>query len=239
MKKSSVIAISVLLVLGLAACGAGGTTTGGASTATEPSGASQGSAPGKLSTSYSGALPVIGQLAAGTLSLEGGELAVSAEQAAALVPLWQAYRALSQSDTTASAELEALTNQIIETMTSAQIDAINAMQLKQADLGSLMDRLGLRPALAADATPGAGFTRGEGFAQGFAGPPPQGGPGEGGFVFSGGFEGGGGPGLSLNPGATPQAARTPRAGGNSRQTLFLIEPLLRMLQERAGATPQP
>jgi hypothetical protein len=236
MKKGVVIAISMLLALGLMACGGSGSATSGANS----SSAGNSSAASKLSTSYNGALPVVSQLAAGTLSLEGGDLAVSSEQAVALVPLWQAYRALSQSDTTAPAELEALTNQIVETMTSAQIDAISAMQLKAEDLGSLMGKLGLRPALAADATPGARFTRGQGFPQGFAGGPPQGAPpGAGGFVFSGGFEGGGGQGLTVNPNATPQAARTPRAGGSSRQTLFLIEPLLRMLQTRAGATPQP
>ncbi|MCX6025233.1 MAG: hypothetical protein NTY23_03065 [Chloroflexi bacterium] len=227
MKKGVVITISMLLVLGLVACGGSSSSTSQASTAS------------KLSTSYTGALPAVTQLAAGTLSLEGSELAVSAEQAVALLPLWQAYRALSQSDTTAPAELEALTNQILETMTSAQIDAINAMQLKQADLGSLMEKLGLRPVLAAGATPGAQFQRGEGFPQGFAGAPPGGAPGAGGFVFSGGFEGGGGQGLAANPNATPQAARTPRAGGSSRQTLFFIEPLLTMLQARAGGTPQP
>jgi hypothetical protein len=238
MKKGVVIAISMLLVLGLVACGGSGSTTTGADSGANSSGASQASTSSELSTSYTGALPVVSQLAAGTLSLEGGNLALSAEQAAALLPLWQAYRALSQSDTTAPAELEALTHQIIETMTTAQIEAINGMQLKQEDLGSLMDKMGLRPALAADATPGARFARGEGFPQGFAGAPPDGAPGAGGFVFSGGFEGSGGQGLTVNPNATPQAARTPRAGGANRTALFLINPLLTMLQARAGGTPQ-
>lgn len=239
MKKGVVIAISMLLVLGLVACGGSGSTTTGADSGANSSGVSQASTSSTLSTSYTGALPVVSQLAAGTLSLEGGNLAISAEQAAALLPLWQAYRALSLSDTTAPAELEALTNQIIATMTSAQIDAINGMQLKQADLGTLMDKLGLRPALAADATPGAQFGQGEGFRQEFAGGPPDGAPGAGGQRFPGGLAGAGGQGFAANGNATPQAERTPRAGGANRTALFLINPLLTMLQARAGGTPQP
>src|SRR3990172_3495827 len=108
MKKGVVSVISMLLVLGLVACGASGPATTSGDGGGNPSNASGGSDSSTLSTSYTGALPVVSQLAAGTLSLECSDLAVSAEQAAALLPLWQAYRALSQSDTTAAAELEAL-----------------------------------------------------------------------------------------------------------------------------------
>jgi hypothetical protein len=234
MKKRVVIGISMVLVLGLAACGGSGSTTTGANS----SSTGQASTASKLSTSYTGALPAVTQLAAGTLSLEGSELAVSAEQAAALLPLWQAYRALSQSDTTAAAELEALTNQIIETMTPAQVEAIKGMELTQEDLASLMGKLGLRPAVAADATPGARFAQGEGFPQGFAGGPPAGAPGAGGQFVPGGLDGSGGQAVVINPNATPQAGRTARTGGN-RMTLFLIDPLITLLEARAGGTPQP
>jgi hypothetical protein len=42
----------------------------------------------------------------------------------------------------------------------------------------------------------------------------------------------------INPNATPQAGRTARTGGN-RMTLFLIDPLITLLEARAGGTPQP
>ena len=239
MKKGVVSVISMLLVLGLVACGASGPATTSGDGGGNLSNASGGSDSSTLSTSYTGALPVVSQLAAGTLSLEGSDLAVSAEQAAALLPLWQAYRALSQSDTTAAAELEALTDQIHETMTPAQVQAIQEMELTQEDLASMMDTLGVRPEFAAGATPGAQFPGGAGFPQGFTGAPPQGAPGVGEQAFPGGFAGAGGQGFPANGNATPQAARTPRAGGANRAALFLINPLLTMLQARAGGTPQP
>src|SRR4030042_2177913 len=53
---------------------------------------------GALSEGYEGALPVQSQLIAGTLKLEEGEWAVSAEQAAQLLPLWKAARGLGSRD---------------------------------------------------------------------------------------------------------------------------------------------
>jgi hypothetical protein len=79
-----------------------------------------------LNTSYEGALPASSQLAVGTFMLEGTENAVTAEQAAALLSLWQAIESGSlQGD----AELNAVLKQIESAMTAEQLAAIAAMQL--------------------------------------------------------------------------------------------------------------
>ena len=82
-------------------------------------------------------------LLVGTLKLEDTDQAVSAEQAATLLPLWQAYRSLSTSQTAAEAEVDALLNQIQSTMTSDQVDAINAMNLTITDMMDLMQSMGV------------------------------------------------------------------------------------------------
>ncbi|HOT90148.1 MAG TPA: hypothetical protein PLJ78_02185 [Anaerolineae bacterium] len=85
---------------------------------------------GALRTDYENALDVTGQLALGILRLEGTENAVTAEQAAQLLPLW---KTLQGSTVTTQAERYAVIKQIEALLTSAQIGAITAMQLTEAD----------------------------------------------------------------------------------------------------------
>jgi hypothetical protein len=59
---------------------------------------------------------------------------VTAEQAAELLPLWQTLQVLSESDTAADQEMEALTTQVQETMTAEQRQAITAMNLTREDM---------------------------------------------------------------------------------------------------------
>ena len=242
MKIRTTIALMLVMMATLVACSAAGTTASATQAA-----ASGSTTSGTQSVAAStGTLSAITHLAVGTLNLEGTDQAVTAEQAKALLPLWQAYRALEQSDTSAPAELEALTNQIRETMSEAQLQAIDKMHLKVGDLGALMEKLGLRPALAADATPGArAFGNGE-FGQGFpGGAPPAGAPGAGGFPgdgsggsarqFSGGFSGAGGQGfIQVTPNATYQAGRAGRAG--DRTAVLFINSLITLLQSRMGGS---
>ena len=96
----------------------------------------------KLPTNYTNALPARTQLVIGTLKLDGTPNAVTTEQAAALLPLWQAAQSLSTNSNTAKAEIDAVYQQIEETMTPAQIQAIAAMKLTQADMSSLGQQLG-------------------------------------------------------------------------------------------------
>jgi phage FluMu protein gp41 len=103
---------------------------------------------GDAPTSVAGArdLGQAQRLVLGTLRLEGTDQAVDAQQAAELVVLWRAYRALSASDNAAAAELEAVIGQIEAGMTPAQLSAIAAMQLTQADLAAYVQDNGLQGA---------------------------------------------------------------------------------------------
>jgi hypothetical protein len=93
-----------------------------------------------LDTSAPQELDASDQLALGTMRLEGTEQAVTPEQAATLLPLWQAIQGGSlQSD----AEMNAVVSQIEATMTPEQVAAIAAMQLTQEDWQAWMQEQGV------------------------------------------------------------------------------------------------
>lgn len=87
-------------------------------------------------------LSQVNKLLVGTLKLEDTDQAVTTEQAATLLPLWQAYSSLSTSQTSAEAEVKALLNQIQSTMTAEQVQAITAMNLTNTDMLNLMQSMG-------------------------------------------------------------------------------------------------
>ena len=93
-----------------------------------------------LDTSFEGALPPTTQLMLGILRLEDTGDAVTAAQAASLLPLWQAL----QSGTIQNqAERAAILSQIEGALTDRQIDAIGAMQLTAADLNDWAEANGI------------------------------------------------------------------------------------------------
>lgn len=129
------IGLALVLVMGaLAGCGGQTTPTpvdeGGGETYTSEA----------LDTSYDDALNVSNQLVLGTIQLEETEQAVTPEQAAVLLPLWQA---LQGGGVTAQAEVNALLRQIEGTMTPEQLEAIAAMRLTREDLQAWMQSQGL------------------------------------------------------------------------------------------------
>ena len=79
----------------------------------------------------------------GTFKLEDTEFAIDSAQAAELLPLWKALRSLSESETVAAEELQAVINQVQDTMTAEQIAAIESMELTMQDLGAIAEELGL------------------------------------------------------------------------------------------------
>jgi hypothetical protein len=112
------------------------------------------------SSGSSASLSQVNQLLVGSLKLEDTDQAITADQAATLLPLWQAYRSLSSSQTSAEAEVDALLKQIESSMTSDQMKAIQAMDLTNDDLLSLMQALGpsmQRNTPDLQATPGIGL----------------------------------------------------------------------------------
>jgi len=144
--KKTLFTLMMILTLTLTACGG---------TATEATTAS-------INTDYEEALSVQLQLSAGTLKLEGTDLAVDSAQSAQLIPLWQVLSSLEESGSAAPEETDALLLQIQETMTADQIEAISAMQLSLEDVGTIMQEYGLSSGMGSGETPPEGFTPGSG-----------------------------------------------------------------------------
>lgn len=180
----TLIIITLIAGLLLAACGGTVATTSA-------------SASSALSTNYSDALPVAGQLAAGTLKLDETEVAVDAAQAGELLPLWQALSSLMNSATSSDQEIQGVIAQIESTMTAEQVSAIAAMQITQSDLAAIVQASpagGQGAASSSEIQATRRASAGDGF-----GPGGGLGPGAGGGEFIGGGPGGGAAGL---PGAS-------------------------------------
>jgi len=241
--------ISVILVLVLGACGgsAGGTTSDTGSNDASAQGSS-----GNDTSSGAGSQPVGGEdfqgetpistrLGFGTLLLEETENAVDPAQAAELLPLWKAAKSLSESDTVAEAEMEAIFNQIQDTMTPEQLSAISEMEITGDEMAQLLEDLGisfgfgsLTPEM--QATAEAAGASGEGFP---AGGIPGGGFSGDGQGSGGGLGPGGGPGfdtgnLTAEQQATMEARRAERGGSINRMALVFVDPLIELLEERSA-----
>lgn len=130
MKRLTLITLTLAAGLSLAACSAAGSTSAPAPLVVN----SEAYVSANLDTSYEGALAARNQLALGTLNLAGTATAVTPDQAGALLPLWQALRATSQTGGSAQAEVNALLTQIEAGLTPDQLAAIKAQQLTQTDM---------------------------------------------------------------------------------------------------------
>ena len=250
MKKLTVTILGIVSMAMLAACGAAGPATGqAASAAAAPAGQTSNVADGatQLNEDYDKALPVASQLILGSMKLEDSAMAVSADEAATLLPLWQAYQSLSTSDTTAGAELQALVKQIQGTMQPDQVAAIAAMKLTSDNIAETLQALGPaafggggfdRAGAGGSGSTGGGFTgRGGGFPDGG---PPGGfaGGGGGGGGLPGGAGGGFGGGQAADPTAreTAIAERVGQGGGQAAtfMTRGLLAQLITSLQLKTG-----
>jgi hypothetical protein len=185
-------------------------------------------------------LPVQMKLGMGTLRLDGTNLAVTPEQAKTLLPLWRALKTLSTDTNTSADEVKALNQQIEDSMTKEQVQAIQKMTWTRDDLRKMMQQYGVsagnggqQQAGARQTTPGAssqGTQTGGGGGGGFPGG-PGGPPGGGGFI-GGGTGGGGGTNASTNrtgSNRTPvpgQAARREAGGMN----LLFADPVIKLLE---------
>ena len=132
--KRLILWLTVLLFF-TAACSSAGT---GNVTAVDTNEAETAVTTPRLNDDYADALPVMTQLAAGTLQLESSDTAVDETLAAEILPLWQAAQSLSNSDTAADIEIEAVLNQIQDAMQPAQVAAIAEMKLTSDSLAELM-----------------------------------------------------------------------------------------------------
>lgn len=246
MIKKVVYLIPLIFVLVLAACGgaapAENSTDPGVSAQNDVNNISE-TGGGIFDEEFDDALPVSAQLGFGTLLLEDTDLAVSPSQAAELLPLWKAARSLSESETVAQAELEAVFNQIQDVMTPEQLAAISEMQFRGEDMAQLAEDLGLTFGFGGgqgfgnltpeqQATAQAARESGEGFpggdfpGGGFPGGGNPGGQGPGGFV--------GGGQLSPEQQATLEARRAERGNFGAQFSLVFADPLIELLEQRAA-----
>lgn len=213
--------ISLLLVAILA------TACGSALNNVNPSSAPQGDF-------TAGELPEMTQLIIGTLKLGDTNQPVSADQAAELLPLWQTMQVLSESDIAAQQEIDALVEQIQETMTAEQKQAITDMNLTRGDLMSVLQEQGL--ALGGVPAGGQNNNARGGNQNGAGGFGPGGFPG--GAPPQGGFPGGG-PGGGQGSGLTPDQIATAQASRQQTSSVLvppmLINALIEYLQEKVGA----
>ena len=244
-----VLVLGMVIVFGLAACGQGGDDGGANSSAAADGGQSSASENNddesaadeqvetiiaQINDDFNDALSPMGQLALGTMRLDEGELAVNEAQAAELLPLWQALQTLSNSQTTAQVELDAVVKQIQGTMSAEQVAAVASMQLTEDNLTEMMEsgELGLR---------GFGGRNVEGADGGAGGPGGFGGL-PGGFGGRPGGGQGGGPGggfggnLSEDDIVTRRAEFTESGLGDIGER-FLTGAVVRLMQGKTGEAP--
>ena len=197
MKKQPLFIFFLLAVLTLFATACASKTAAGTSSATDSGSANtQESSINTLSpTTQENSSDPIFRLAIGTMLLEDSELAILPEQAAQLLPLWQVYQNLINSDTAVQVEIDAIEKQIGESMLPEQIEAINGMEISDKSLSELFEKMGLEfdygGRMGAQGTPGAGM-RGTPFPGFESGEMPQGAMPDGGQRSGGGGEGFGG-----------------------------------------------
>jgi hypothetical protein len=235
-KKIFTISLLSVLALVLTACGA---AAGSSQSNTQPDNSSGSSASGAGSSGSSNPAPDNGtpssgpsalQLAAGMLKLDGTSNAVTAQQAAQLLPLYQSLQqamstpvaqATPDGTTTPGSrfsqammqEMDTQMTAIQNAMTPAQIQAITAMNLSREDINTVFQQAGIS----------------------------MGGPGQGGFGSNGG--------TFTPPSGTPRAPGTPGAflgngggnfnGGRRGFGNFLpsgvVDGIVQYLQKKAGS----
>jgi hypothetical protein len=128
MSRFSVLTILIVLAVALPACG----TAAPAAPVSSPDAYTS----PNLDTTYTNALPARMQLSLGTLKLSETSTPVTAEQAAKLLPLWQALQSMTSSGNSASAEVNALLGQIEAIFSAEQLAAIKGMKLTFTDMTS-------------------------------------------------------------------------------------------------------
>lgn len=226
--------LSLLAILALAACS--GLKLPGVSQETEPSTKSSGAAidPAAMSVDM--------KLAVGTLMLEDTDLAVDAQQAKELLPLWKAVKSLSASQTASQDEIQALYRQIETTMTPEQIRTIEEMKFDQESLRASVEELGIEmPQFGAQGDFGnlSEDERASMMNQ-FQVQNPGGMPGG----FEGGAPGempGGGANAAPPEGGFPQQGNAQRESGADTgrrmggMNMMFIDPLIQLLQGKVGS----
>ena len=157
-------------------------------------------------------LPVQTKLILGTINLEETDNAVTAEQATKLLPMFYVLQDLNDSDTAAQEEKDGLVNQIQETLTAEQVQAIDDMSLSMRDVFALTQGSSGQPNSSdASSAPGAG------------GPPEM--PG-------GGMPGGGMPGGGTSATGTTTTDDSVMPAMNTSTPSALFDAVIELLQKK-------
>ena len=243
-----IIALSLFLVIGLAACGGNEQEPATASsqpsaeenanTAADNSDASQAQESpstaaknGSNTDPFAGDLPKSMQLMLGTFYLEDTDQAVTQEQASEMLLLWKAVRSMSDSETAAQEEIDALYDQIVESMTDEQLKLLDSMEFSREDQMAFMEEHGI----SMRANSGDSSADGEN-SGGMVAPPEGFGGGQ------GGGQGGGRPGgegfsaenMTPEQMETLQAAREAGMGGMNMLPPAVFDALIELLETRAA-----
>ncbi len=116
-KKNSLTALVLLFTLIMTACASSKSSTSASEVA--------------------GKLPAQTQLILGTINLEETDYSVTTEQATALLPMFYVLKDLNDSGSAAQEEIDGLVNQIQQTLSDAQIQAIDDMSLSMQDMAAI------------------------------------------------------------------------------------------------------
>jgi hypothetical protein len=178
-KKNSLATLLFILTIILTACTSSKSSTPASNKAT-------------------GKLPTQTKLILGTIKLEETDYAVTAEQATKLLPEFYVLQELNESGSAAQEEIDGLVKQIQQTLTDAQIQAIDDMSLSMKDVAALTQANSSSKTSSTSSTSGGGA----------GGPPPD----------MGGIPGGG-------PGGMPGGVTT-SAGITSTSTTTGAVPVM-------------
>jgi len=209
--KRIILTALTLCTLILTACGAGSNS------------------PQVDSTTTSGSLPAATQLTLGILKLDETNRAVTAEQAAELLPLWQVYHELLNSDTAAQEEIDALVEQLQETMTTEQMQTITAMNLSQQDIMAALQTYGMGTIQDSNTVSSANSTNPQNGSM--AAPPNDGG----GPTGAGAPPDGGMAGVPMLDNQNQSIAQNGRASHQMNPAEILLDPLIELLQNKVGS----
>lgn len=230
MKKKIALLLSTLMVFLLVACGS--------KEASQTQAIQTQDVQSQVSDQFGfqGEMPLESKLVFGSLMLEETDMAITPEQAEELLPLWKLYTSLLDSDTTASAEIDAVMSSIQDVMTADQIKYIEEMQLDPGEMSQLMQDYGIEFGFrGSESQDSQNFPEGFTPPGGFGGVPGEG-PGQGqgggpGFGPGGSFEN-----LSPEQQATAEAMRAERGSGGRGffANTALIDALIELLEGKLG-----
>lgn len=211
------IALTLLMVLAIAltACGTSSTQT-------------------PASTSTGSNVNTLSEIAVGTLELDGTAQDVTADQAKELLVMWQVYQDISQSSTAAQEEVSALADQIQETMTTDQMQAITAMNLTQQDVFAAMQSADVNSSSSVSTTTASAPSGNSGM--------PGGGPQDGGGAPPDGGSMPADGGMGMDGGAAPSgtdsgqgSGSAPSFAGSAGIPSTLIELVIQALEAKAAS----